>query len=170
MNLLIITSILLLIIISSILVWINLPGTFIFLFFTFLFGLYNSFDIIDEKKLLIAFAICVFLELIEFLFSVLTIKIYGGKNSSALLSIAGGLIGAIIGSFIFPILGSLFGLILGAYLITYYNEKRGGKTHDQAMKIAGSSTLGYIFSKGLKSISIGAFGLYIIKLFNNYYS
>ena len=87
-----------------------------------------------------------------------------------MLSIAGGLIGAIIGSFIFPILGSLFGLILGAYLITYYNEKRGGKTHDQAMKIAGSSTLGYVFSKGLKSISIGAFGLYIIKLFNNYYS
>ena len=111
---------------------------------------------------------CVFLELLEFLFSVLTIKIYGGKNSSAFLSIAGGLIGAIIGSFIFPILGSLFGLILGAYLITYYNEKRGGKTHDQAMKIAGSSTLGYVFSKGLKSISIAAFGLYIIKLLNNY--
>ena len=47
MDLLIITSILLLIIISSILVWINLPGTFIFLFSTFLFGLYNGFDIID---------------------------------------------------------------------------------------------------------------------------
>ena len=165
MDLLIITLIVLLIIISSILVWINLPGTFVFLFFTFLFGLYNSFDIIDEKKLLIAFSICVFLELIEFLFSVLTIKIYGGKNSSILLSIAGGVIGAIIGSFIFPILGSLLGLILGAYLITYYNEKKGGETHHQAMKIAGSSTLGYAFSKGLKSFSIIAFGFYIIKLF-----
>ena len=48
------------------------------------------------------------------------------------------------------------------------NEKREGKTHDKAMEIAGSSTLGYILSKGLKSLSIVVFGLYIIKLFNNY--
>jgi len=168
MDLLFIVLIFLLIIFSSILVWINLPGTFIFLFFISLFGLYNSFDIISKKILLIAFIICVFFELIEFLFSVLIIKRYGGENSSTWLSIFGGLIGAILGSFIFPIVGSLFGLILGTFLIIYYNEKREGKTHNKAMKIAGSSTLGYILSKGLKSLSIVFFGLYIIKLFNNY--
>jgi len=167
MNLLIITLLILLVIISSLLVWINFPGTFLFLGIVFLFGLYNSFDIITKNFLLIALVVCILLELIEFLFSALTIKIYGGKNSSALLSIAGGFIGAIIGSFIFPVIGSLFGLILGSYLTTYYNEKREGKTNQEARKIAGSSTLGYIFSKGIKSLGIIIFGFYIIKLFLN---
>jgi len=165
MDLLIIALIILLVIISFILVWINLPGTFLFLFFLFLFGWYDNFDIITKNFLLIGLGVFVFLEVIEFLFSALTIKIYGGKNSSALLSIAGGFIGAIIGSFIFPVIGSLFGLILGSYLITYYNEKKAGKTKQEARKIAGSSTLGYILSKGLKSLGIVVFSFYIVKLF-----
>ena len=165
MNLLLVLLIFLLVIITSILVWINLPGTFIFLFFTLCIGLYGAFDIISKKILLFTLLVYIFLELIEFLFSALTIKIYGGKYSSAWLSIIGGLIGAIIGSIIFPIVGSLLGLILGSYLITYYNEKKSGKTHLEAKRIAESSIIGYVFSKGLKSLGIIIFGIYIIKLF-----
>jgi len=164
MNFLIIGLILLVFIITFILVWVNLPGTFIFLFFTFFLGLFTSFDIISKKILIIALLVCVFLELFEFLLSALTIKIYGGKNSSAFLSILGGFFGAFIGSFIFPIIGTLFGLIFVSFLITYYNEKRHGKTHQESMQIAGSVILGYIFSKGLKSLFIIVFACYIINL------
>ena len=165
MNFILVGLIISVAVITFILVWLNLPGTFIFLFLSFFLGLYNSFDIISKKILIIALLVCVLLELLEYLFSVLTIKIYGGKNSSAFLSIAGGLIGAIIGSFILPVIGSLIGLLVGSFLITYYNEKSDGKTNQEAIKIAASSILGYVFSKGVKSLSILIFSFYIIKLF-----
>ena len=165
MNFILVGLIILVGIITFILVWLNLPGTFIFLFFSFFLGLYNSFDIISKKILIIALLVCVLLELLEYLFSTLTIKIYGGKNSSAFLSIVGGLIGAIIGSFILPVIGSLIGLLVGSFLITYYNEKSDGKTKQEAITIATSSILGYVFSKGVKSLSILMFAFYIIKLF-----
>ena len=163
MDMFIYTSIVLLVIISCILVWINLPGSFLFLFFIFLYALYDGFELITQNLLLLALCIFIVLELIEFLLSLLTIKLYGGNNSSAWLSIIGGIVGAIIGSFIIPIIGSVFGLILGSYFITYYNEKNIGRTHEEAKKIAGSSTLGYIFSKGLKTVAIIIFAFNILR-------
>tara|TARA_Y100000994_G_scaffold140616_1_gene115262 strand:+ start:5154 stop:5645 length:492 start_codon:yes stop_codon:yes gene_type:complete len=163
MDIFIFISIVLLVVISCILVWINLPGSFLFLFFIFLYALYDDFEIITQNILLLALVVFILLELLEFLLSLLTIKMYGGNNSSAWLSIVGGIAGAIFGSFIIPIIGSVLGLIFGSYFITYYNEKNIGKTHEEAKKIAGSSTLGYIFSKGLKSATILIFALNILK-------
>ena len=154
----------LLIVISVILVWINLPGNFIFLFFIFLFGFFSDFDIITKKILLITLLVYILLEIIEFLLSALTVKLYGGKNTSALLSIIGGFLGAIVGNFIFPIIGGMIGLIIGAYVMTYYNEKKNGRTSEEAIQIANSTTLGYILAKGLKSIGILIFGIYLITI------
>ena len=168
MNFLLILFIAFLVIISSILVWVNLPGTFIFLFCTFFLGLFNNFEILSKKILFIVLLIYIFLELIEFIFSFLAIKLYGGKKSSMFYSIVGGLICAFIGGLIFPIVGSFCGLILGSYLTIYYNEKRLGETHKKANKIAWSTVLSYSFSKGLKCLGIIFFALYILKIFNNY--
>ena len=90
---------------------------------------------------------------------------YGGKNTSAFLSIIGGFLGAIVGNFIFPIIGGMIGLIIGAYIITYYNEKKNGKTSEEATQIANSTTLGYILAKGLKSIGILVLGIYLIIIY-----
>ena len=103
------------------------------------------------------------LEIIEFLLSALVIKIYGGVTSSSYLSIMGAVVGSIIGTFIFPIIGSLVGLILGAYMITYYNEKKNGRSVTEATNIANSSILSFVLTKSLKSISIIWVSWYLIK-------
>ena len=74
MNILLIIGISFLVIITSILVWINLPGTFIFLFCAFFLGLYDNFEILDRNLFLIIFAIYIFLEFVEFLLSFIAIK------------------------------------------------------------------------------------------------
>ena len=167
MNILLIVFIIFLVVISSILVWINLPGTFIFLFCAFFLGLYSNFEILSKFYLFIVLLIYIFLELIEFLLSFLAIKIYGGKKSSIFYSIAGGLIGAFIGSLVFPIVGSFCGLILGSYFAIYYNEKRLGSLHKKANQIALSTVLSYSLSKGLKCLGIIFFAIYILKIFNS---
>ena len=139
---------------SLLLVWVNLPGTFLYLFGIGLMGYMNNFEIITKKILVIILIIFIALEIIEFLLAALTVKLYGGKNSSSFLSILGGIAGGMIGNFFLPIIGGFIGLILGSYFITYYNEKSSGKTEQEAMKIANSTTIGYILSKGLKSIAL----------------
>ena len=108
-------------IISIILVWINLPGTFIYFFLVAISSAINNFNIISKKNLLIILLVFVLLEIIEFLLLGLTIKLYSGQRSSIFLSILGGIFGAIVGNFIFPFLGAFIGLIIGSYLATYFN-------------------------------------------------
>ena len=150
-------------IVCIILSWLNLPGSFIFLFFVFLMSYFEIILSLKNQFLLIALLILIVLEIIEFLLSALVIKLYGGTTSSSYLSILGAIIGSIIGTFIFPIIGSVIGLILGAYIITYYNEKNNGKSIQEATNIANSSILSFILTKSLKSISIIWIGWYLIK-------
>jgi len=162
MDILLISGIILLTAISTVLVWLNLPGTFLLLSAAFLMGLYTDFQIITKNILFLALAICILLEIIEFLLITVTVKLYGGKNSSAFLSIIGGFAGAIIGSFLLPIIGTFIGLIAGSYFITYQNERKTGKTKQEAARIARSSTLGYIASKGLKTLAMLIFILTVL--------
>jgi len=124
------------------------------------------FEIINPLKnqfFLIAILIFIGLEIVEFLLSVLVVKLYGGTTSSSYLSILGAIVGSIIGTFIFPIIGSLIGLILGAYITIYYNEKNNGKSIQEATNIANSSILSFVLTKSLKSISIIWTAYYLIK-------
>ena len=160
-DILLIPSFIIFTILSIILVWINLPGTFIYFFLIAITSAINNFDIISKKSLLIMLLVFVLFEIIEFLLLGLTIKWYNGQKSSILLSILGGIFGAIIGSFIFPFLGTFIGLIMGCYLATYFNEKKAGKTQKEAIKVADSTVLGYILSKGLKTLGVFGLGLYL---------
>jgi len=163
MNFVITSIIILLVIFTIILSWLNLPGNFIFLFSIFLMSYFEKIDPLTNQFFFIAILIFIALEIIEFLLSALVIKLYGGTTSSSYLSILGAIIGSIIGTFIFPIIGSVIGLILGAYIITYYNEKNNGKSVKEATNIANSSILSFVLTKSLKSISIIWVSWYLIK-------
>ena len=154
MSMIITSIIILLVLFTIILSWINLPGNFIFLFSIFLMEYFEIIDPVKNKIFLIAILIFIGLEIIEFSLSALVVKFYGGTTSSSYLSILGAIIGSIVGTFIFPIIGSVVGLILGAYMIIYYNEKNNGKSIKEATDIANSSILSFMLTKSLKSISI----------------
>lgn len=163
MSMIITSIIILLIIFTIILSWLNLPGNFIFLFFIFLMEYFEIIDPVKNQFFLITILIFIGLEIVEFLLSALVVKLYGGTTSSSYLSILGAIIGSIIGTFIFPIIGSVIGLILGAYIITYYNERNNGKSIKEATNIANSSILSFVLTKSLKSISIIWTAYYLIK-------
>ena len=162
-----IAAIVLMAIISIVLVWIHLPGTFIFLLFFFCFDFFLNtifhYSIgFPENFLMIMLIIFVLAEAIEFLLNAIMVKLYGGKNSSAFLSILGAIVGAIIGNLILPIIGAFLGLIIGAYLATYYNEKSLGKDTEKASQIARSTTLSYMLAKSIKSLLILMLTFYLI--------
>jgi uncharacterized protein YqgC (DUF456 family) len=162
MDNIIIAGIVLMAIISIILVWINLPGTFIFLLLIFCFDLLLRTTFFPENFLIIMLIIFVIAEAIEFLLNAIMVKLYGGKNSSAFLSILGAIVGAIIGNLILPIIGAFLGLIIGAYLATYYNEKSLGEDPEKASQIARSTTLSYMLAKSIKSLLILMLTFYLI--------
>lgn len=157
-----IAAIVLMAIISIILVWINLPGTFVFLLLIFCFDFLLRTTFFPENFLMIMLIIFVLAEAIEFLLNAIMVKFYGGKNSSAFLSILGAIIGAIIGNLILPIIGAFLGLIIGAYLATYYNEKSLGENSEKASQIARSTTLSYMLAKSIKSLLILMLTFYLI--------
>lgn len=105
----------------------------------------------------------IFLELVEFFLSAITVKIYGGKPSSSFFSIFGGIVGAVIINFFMPIFGIFFGLILGSYLTVYFFERKYGNTKKEAIRIANGTIMGYMLAKGIKTLGILILGIYIIK-------
>lgn len=157
-----IAAIVLMAIISIILVWINLPGTFVFLLLIFCFDFLLRTTFFPENFLMIMLIIFVVAEAIEFLLNAIMVKLYGGKNSSAFLSILGAIVGATIGNLILPIIGAFLGLIIGAYLVTYYNEKSLGEDSEKAAQIAKSTTWSYVLSKSMKSLLILMLMFYLI--------
>ena len=167
MDNIIIAAIALMAIISIILVWINLPGTFVFLLLIFCFEFFlrttfHYFIGFPENFLMIMLIIFVVAEAIEFLLNAIMVKLYGGKNSSAFLSIIGAIVGATIGNLILPIIGAFLGLIIGAYLVTYYNEKSLGEDSEKAAQIAKSTTWSYVLAKSMKASIILMFMFYLI--------
>ena len=157
-----IAAIVLMAIISIILVWINLPGTFVFLLLIFCFEFFLRTTFFPENFLMIMLIIFVVAEAIEFLLNAIMVKLYGGKNSSAFLSIIGAIVGATIGNLILPIIGAFLGLIIGAYLVTYYNEKSLGEDSEKAAQIAKSTTWSYVLAKSMKSSIILMLMFYLI--------
>ena len=162
MDLLILLSIGAFLLISIILVWLNVPGNFLFLLFISIIEYFRIIDLVSYKTLIAIFVIYILIEIIEFFLSALVIKIYGGVTSSSYLSLLGTIIGTIIGTILFPIIGSMIGLIGGAYIVTYYNEKNSGKNSTQAIQIANSSILGFVLSKGLKTLGLLLFTAYLL--------
>ena len=150
----IIFCIIIIMMLSIVLSWINLPGNFIFLSLIFVMGLLEIIDPLSNFYYLLFFIIFLMLEIIEFLLSALVVKFYGGTATSSYLSILGAIIGTIIGTLLLPIIGSIIGLILGSYIVVYYNEKNSGKNTKDAINIANSVIISYIITKGSKSIGV----------------
>tara|TARA_B100000029_G_C17145226_1_gene803919 strand:+ start:73 stop:567 length:495 start_codon:yes stop_codon:yes gene_type:complete len=150
-------------ILSIVLIWLNLPGTFINILLSGILVLF--FNTANFNILLIGLIICIFFEILEFLLNTFSIKVYGGKNSSLFISILGSILGACLGSIIFPIIGTLIGLLLGGYLSVFLNEIKDAKNKREAIKISNSIVLSYILSKGIKTIFIIFYNFYLTKLF-----
>jgi hypothetical protein len=86
---------------------------------------------------LVVFAlICIAVELIELLAGFLGVQKRGGSKLAGFAALIGGLVGAGIGTGIFPILGTFSGLLVGSFGAAFLVEWLRLKHHEQAAHIA----------------------------------
>ncbi len=101
------------------------------------FGIYDGFIVLSSKELLVLLALVVCSILVDHTAGIVGAK-YGGAH---IKSLGWGVLGGILGTFIFPALGSFIGLFLGVLIAELYYKK----PHDKAIKAAGGALLGTAF-------------------------
>jgi uncharacterized protein len=104
----------------------------------FLAALITKFSIgFPTLGTLVVFAgLCIATELFEALAGFLGVQKRGGSKLAGLAALIGGLVGAVIGSGIFPIIGTVAGMILGSFGAAFLVEWNRLKHHGQAAHIA----------------------------------
>lgn len=148
--------------ISSAIIWINLPGSFFMLLFMFVWAWITGFTLISLGELLTVLLLLILMELLEYGLSGLAVKYTGAENRSAFLAIVGGFLGTIFLGSLFFVVGAILGLFIGSYLGAYLGEKQSGKTTVEARKAALGALMGSIAAKVLKTAMTVVIGIWMI--------
>lgn len=98
------------------------------------YAIYGGFTIVTGTEIAVLLAIVVVSIVIDHSAGILGAK-YGGAHTKSLLW---GMLCAVIGTFILPSFGTFIGLFVGVLGAELYYKK----SHDQALKAAGSALLG----------------------------
>ncbi len=108
---------------------------------------------------LIVFSLlCITTEIIEALAGWFGVQKRGGSKLAGLAAVGGGLIGAVVGSGVFPIIGTFLGMLAGSFALAFLVEWNRLKHHGQAMDIAVGAVLarlGIIIFKTLLTLGMG---------------
>jgi len=107
---------------------------------------------------LVIFALlCIATEIAEALAGWLGVQKRGGSKLAGLAALGGGLIGAGVGSGIFPIIGTFLGMLIGSFALAFLVELNRLNHHKQAAHIAWGTVwarLGIIFLKSLLTLGM----------------
>ena len=106
--------------------------------FVLLAGLVTFFatDVPPIGTLILFALLCIAAEIIEAFAGWAGVKKRGGSKMAGLAALTGGLIGAVVGSGIFPIIGTFFGMLAGSFALAFLVEWNRLKHHGQAANIA----------------------------------
>jgi len=148
---------------SAVLIWINLPGSFLMLAFIFIWAWIDGFTLISQPELLAIFGLLVLLELLEFALGGLAAKYAGANKRSALLAMIGGVAGTIVLGSLFFVVGAVVGLLGGSFLGAYWGETQAGKSPGEARRAALGALLGSLAGKLLKSAATVILGVWMIR-------
>lgn len=138
----------------------GLPGNFIILADSALYGWYGGFREITLKVVIALFLLAILGEIVEFVFGVLGAKKHRASKVAIGGSIAGGIVGAVCGApFLFGI-GSIVGAFVGAFAGAFFLEFFRGKGFDQAIE----SGRGAFFGRVGGTITKGVIGVVMITI------
>jgi len=142
----------------------SLPGTFFIVIFNLLYQLIDPVAGINWQLIMWLLLISICLELLEFIITAWSSKRYGASNQGTAAAIAGSVIGAIVGTGIFPVAGSLLGAIGGAFIGAFAVDLiRTGDTKRAFQSGIGALT-GSVGGKMIKII--GAIGMLVLIGYN----
>lgn len=94
--------------------------------------------------------VAAFVDVCEWLASHWGVRRRGGSRGAGFAAMAGGLLGMIAGSFVFPVIGSLLGMMSGSFALAYAVEKRRLKASSPAAHIATGAVLAVVLVLLLK--------------------
>ncbi|MEQ9617629.1 MAG: DUF456 domain-containing protein [Deltaproteobacteria bacterium] len=138
----------------------GLPGNFIILGASILYGWYGGFGEITVKIIIILVALAVLAEVIEFILGILGAKKYKSSNKAVVGSIIFGIIGGVLGIPFFFGIGAVIGAFIGAFVGAFIIELLLEKNFDRAVKSGQGALLGRVGG----AISKGAIGLTMIAI------
>ncbi len=136
----------------------GLPGNFVILGASMLYGWYGGFQEITVKIIIILIVLALVGELIEFLLGILGSKKYESSNRAIVGSIIFGIIGAVLGAPFFFGIGAVVGAFAGAFAGAIIVELSQGKKMDEALKSGWGAFIGRVAG----TISKGAVGIAMI--------
>ncbi len=146
----------------------GLPGTFIILGASVLYGWYGGFSEITVGVIIILVVLALAGELIEFLLGILGSKKYESSNRAIAGSIIFGIIGAVMGAPFFFGIGAVIGAFAGAFAGAILMELSQGKKMDEAIKSGWGAFLGRVagtISKG--AVGIAMIAITVLAVLNN---
>ena len=160
MTILIIILTALLCLIGLLLSALSLSGTWLIL----LAALITQFTLgVPGLWVLILFALlCIVTEAIEALAGFLGVQKRGGSKRAGLATLLGGLLGAVIGSAIFPVLGTFAGMLLGSFALAYVAETMLEKKPAEAAHIARGAVWARLGVILLKTVISAAMSLWLL--------
>jgi len=138
----------------------GLPGTFVILGASVLYGWYGGFSEITVRVIILLVVLALAGELIEFLLGILGSKKYESSNRAIVGSIIFGIIGAVMGAPFFFGIGAVIGAFAGAFAGAILMELSQGKKMDEAIKSGWGAFLGRVAG----TISKGAVGIAMIAI------
>ena len=135
----------------------GLPGTFIILGASLLYGWYGGFEEITLKIIVILVILVLIGELIEFLLGIAGSKKYKSSNRAIIGSIIGAIAGGIMGAPFFFGIGAVIGAFVGAFAGAIAVELLLGKSLNESVQSGWGAFLGRVagtISKGAIAVAM----------------
>jgi uncharacterized protein YqgC (DUF456 family) len=129
----------------------GLPGNFIILAGSILYGWYGGFREITLKVIVLLTALAVFGEVVEYIFGILGAKRRRASKGAIICSIVGGIVGVVLGTPFLLGIGSVIGALLGAFTGAFIFEFFEGKGVSQAVESGWGAFVGRVAGMLTKS-------------------
>jgi len=147
----------------------GVPGNFIVLAASVLYGWYGGFEQITVRVVIILACLALFAELLEFVLGIAGAKKWKSSNKALIGSFVLGIFGAIAGAPFFfgagAVVGAFAGAFLGAYIVDYFMTKDSIRAlHSGVGALIGK--VGGFFAKGF--ITVAMIVISLASIINNW--
>lgn len=134
----------------------GLPGTFVIVINSLIYGVVTSFDQVTAGLLALLFGIAVLAEAAEFYIGAAAAGKYGASRQGMFGAIVGGFAGAIWMTPLLPIVGTLAGAFVGAFAGAALLEYLQTRDWDVALRVGRGAFLGSVGGKLTKIVAATA--------------
>ena len=128
----------------------GLPGTFLIVLSALLYALATEFAEITWGTISLLLASALFAEGVEAAAGIVGAKRFGSGNMGVFASLAGGIVGALLGAPFFFGLGAIPGALLGAFAGAVAAEAMRGRSLNEALRAGWGTFLGRVAGTAVK--------------------